>query len=146
MFDRSMRLLEGTDSTAVIFSFSDVRRPSVRVTLPDGETLDVPIRTLKASSRWSQSLLRSKSVTDVHPADLVPLGSIASVHRGVVTGNNKFWVRSGSDLDGIPATLTVPVVSHAREIMDGCVAKGQAGALSRLIILLNDLETLSRGF
>ena len=143
LFDRSVRLFEGTDSTAVIFSFSDARRSSARVTLPDGETLDIPIGMLKASPRWSQSILRPKSVADVHPADLVPLGSIASVHRGVVTGNNKFWVRSGNDLDGIPATLTVPVVSHAREIMDGCVAKGQAGTLSRLITLPNNLETLS---
>ena len=143
LYDRSIRLFEGTDSTAVIFSFSDTTRTTAKITLSNGIDISVPLETLRLSSRWSKAIECSDMLGDLPLEDLVPLGTIAAVHRGVVTGNNKFWVRSVSELSGIPETLTTPVVSHAREIMDGCVADGRTDGLKRLITLPADLGTLS---
>lgn len=143
LFDRSVRLFEGTDSTAVVFSFSDVLREEVDVTMPDGSNVRIPLKVLNASQKWSRTIDCAFEGHVSAVEGLVPLGSLASVHRGVVTGNNKFWVRPASELSDFPNGLSVPIVAHAREIMDGCVAEGRPDLLNRLITLPADLGTLS---
>lgn len=143
LFDRSVRLFEGTDSTAVVFSFSDMPRDVVAVTLPDGSNISIPLEVLNISQKWSRTIDCVIDGSGSSLEGMIPLGSLASVHRGVVTGNNKFWVRSAHELAAFPEELSTPIVAHAREIMDGCVAKGRPDLLGRLITLPVDLGTLS---
>lgn len=143
LFDRSVRLFEGTDSTAVVFSFSDVLRDDVDITTPDGSNIRIPLKVLNASQKWSRTIDCAIDGSASNVEGLVPLGSLASVHRGVVTGNNRFWVRPAHELAGFPRELSVPIVAHAREIMDGCVAEGRSDELGRLITLPVDLGALS---
>ena len=143
LFDRSVRLFEGTDSTAVVFSFSDVLRDDVDITTPDGSNIKIPLKVLNASQKWSRTIDCAIDGPASNVEGLVPLGSLASVHRGVVTGNNRFWVRPAHELAGFPRELSVPIVAHAREIMDGCVAEGRSDELGRLITLPVDLGALS---
>lgn len=143
LFDRGVRLFEGTDSTAVVFSFSDMPRDKVDVTMPDGSNVRIPLKVLSASQKWSRTIDCAIDGPASNIEGLVPLGSLASVHRGVVTGNNKFWVRPAHELAEFPEDLSVPIVAHAREIMDGCVAEGRPDLLGRLITLPVDLGTLS---
>lgn len=143
LFDRSVRLFEGTDSTAVVFSFSDMLRDDVNITMPDGSNIKIPLKVLNASQKWSRTIDCAIDESASNIEGLVPLGSLASVHRGVVTGNNKFWVRPAHELAEFPRELSVPIVAHAREIMDGCVAEGRSDELGRLITLPVDLGALS---
>ena len=143
LFDRSVRLFEGTDSTAVVFSFSDMLRDDVDITMPDGSNIKIPLKVLNASQKWSRTIDCAIDGSASNIEGLVPLGSLASVHRGVVTGNNKFWVRPAHELAEFPRELSVPIVAHAREIMDGCVAEGRSDELGRLITLPVDLGALS---
>lgn len=138
IYSKESRIFDGAETTAVAFSFGDNKR-MVRITTP-GECGEVNLDTLKGISKWSSVLSRTPSTQD---SDLVPLGSIASVHRGVVTGDNRFWVRKPESLSGIPDTLTTPVVSHAKEIMGDCAAQENPSSLARLITLPSDLDTLT---
>lgn len=70
------------------------------------------------------------------------MGSIASVHRGVVTGNNRFFVRSADELADAPESMAVPIVSHAREITGDCPAQKEPERLARLISIPENLDTL----
>lgn len=141
LYDRRERVFEDAMTTAAVFEFG---RPSASVSCslhglaPHG----VPVGDLRAAERWSGLVAGEGPGPAPTPDGLVPLGAIARVHRGVVTGNNRFWVRRPEDLGGIPAELTVPIVSHAREIMGGCVAQSSPERLSRLIALPEDLGSL----
>ena len=135
--DKSSRVFETADTTAAVFSFGTcgewvtMATPSSRGTFRRD--------ALQGMQKWSHALA---GVTRVESAELVPLGSYAAVHRGVVTGNNRFWVRSPEELQGIPETLTVPIVSHAREITGTCAAQEDPSSLARLIVLPADLDAL----
>ena len=143
LHDRTKQAFEGTDTTALVFSFDTRRletagdRLSVEVSNGESSTIEIPLEAFKLNSRWT--LLMEGRMPKSTPEGFVRLGDFARVHRGIVTGANKFWVRSASD--DSTASLSIPVVSHAREIMTG-EAELQPEGLSRLIALPQDLETL----
>lgn len=137
--DKTKRVFEDTDSTAVVFSFSDLADKEVALKSNGVLSGAVTLNKLKKSNRWSEFFGSRVPAT---AEKLVPLGSIASVHRGTVTGNNKFWVRRPEDLGALPKSFSVPVVSHAREIMGDCLAQENPEMLSELIVLPENLEEL----
>ncbi|KFI91239.1 modification methylase XamI [Bifidobacterium saguini DSM 23967] len=146
LFDRTSQVFETADTTAVIIGFGG-HADKVHVRSSDGDGKIMPLSDFRNSGRWTQ-LVESKQSNTRHDSGarsggMVPLGTIARVHRGVVTGNNGFWVRKGPALDGIPEELTVPVVSHAKEIMGECVAQSSPESLSRLIVLPEDTNGLA---
>ena len=139
MFDKEERVFEDAMTTATVFSFG---RPTENVpfSMHGGEKRTVSVRRLSNNGKWSNFLIQP----DLRRRDgLVTLGSIASVHRGVVTGNNRFWVRSPEQIGAdIPEELTVPIVSHAKEIMGDCIAQTNTDELNRLIVLPENLSSL----
>lgn len=142
LFDPETRLFEGTDSTAVIISFSDASSEGATVTMSDGLTEPISLAALRGSGKWTRTI-REARIGARDSDGLVTLGSIASVHRGVVTGNNKFWVRPASEVADVPMELKTPIVAHAREIMNGCVANGSTDGLGMLLTLPPNLNLLS---
>lgn len=142
LFDRKMQVFAGTNSTAIAFAFSDFDREAVDVVAPNGDLRLVNLRELRSSDRWFPLLDSSKIDRRNRGRELVPLGSMVSVHRGVVTGNNNFWVRPDRDLGDVPEELTVPIVSRAKEIMGDCEAQNHPEALKKLIVLPDNLESL----
>lgn len=142
LFDRRAELFSGTQTTATVIGFGS---PDDEATVIDGRGAEkrVELRRLRTASRWSPLLFgaegpRTGAVRD----DAVPLGTLARVHRGVVTGNNAFWVRGKGELGDIPESLTTPVVSHARELTGECVAQSDPDSLKRLIVIPETLEDL----
>ena len=139
LYDREERVFEDAMTTAVVFSFGEPSE-TVACSMHGACPHDVRADDLRLSSRWTRLVDQTAGVARM--GSLVPLGSIAAVHRGVVTGRNRFWVRRPDELEGIPEELTVPIVSHAREIMGDCRAQTHPEELSRLIALPADLSTL----
>lgn len=146
LFDRNSQVFDTADTTAVIISFGG-NSGKVHVRASDGFETTMPLSNFRHEARWTR-LIESAGVTNRDDSDgradgMVPLGTLARVHRGVVTGNNRFWVRKGSDLEDIPEDLTVPVVAHAREIMGDCIAQSSPESLGRLIVLPEDPNGLT---
>lgn len=146
LYDKAERVFPNAETTAVVFTMTDSDASSVgrkvAVELPNGESKAVSLESLRVSQRWSAALAGQTENTEEH-SEMVRLGSIARVHRGVVTGDNRFWVRDVDALSDIPSELTQPIVSHAKEIMDDCVAVNDTAKLKRLIVLPEDLQSLS---
>ena len=141
LFDKSQSLFSGTDTTSVIFAFdarcaTDADR-SVSLSLVSDEPheFSLPLSELISRTKWSP--LFAGSVYDP-PDGYVRLGDFARVHRGIVTGDNKFWVRTADDEVDVP---TIPVVTHASELME-CDGALDSGRLSKLIVLPYDLDGL----
>lgn len=146
LFDRHCRVFETADTTATIFSFGDgFAKPNgvVKARQHERPWHNLSVEELRKSNRWSNIILAETPERKDDDASLVPLGSLAAVHRGVVTGDNAFWVRNTYDLHDIPEGLKVPVVSHAREIMGDCPAQRNPDSLRRLVTLPQDLTTLT---
>lgn len=141
IYDRKTQVFDGTDATAVVFSFSEKGTEFVSAGMSDAPTKEVSIEALRSTDKWSALLERPESAAQ--NLGLVPLGSIVSVHRGVVTGNNRFWVRKPEDLGDIPMELTIPIVSRAHEITGDCVAQKHPEQLKRLIVLPCNIDELS---
>lgn len=96
----------------------------------------LPFAALAQAARWTglcQPALRL-------PMAGVELGELFRITRGQVTGLNGAWVLP-LDSDALPASLTVPVVTRAREIIDGTVEADDA--LLRLRRVPNLPEDLS---
>lgn len=142
LFDRGFQIFDGIEATAVIFSFSSYTSDSVCVETGEGRSAVIKRETLANSEKWTVALEGRER--DASALPLVPLGSFVAVHRGVVTGNNKFWVRKPEDLDGIPSELTIPIVSRANEITGECVAQNNPEKLKRLIALPCNIEELPK--
>lgn len=89
-----------------------------------GEGGEVPRDALAKSARWSQLLgSRDRERT----SDLIPLGEIARVHRGVVTGSNEFFVLTAARaLELGLERWCRPAITKAQEILtaDGVVRAG----------------------
>lgn len=140
--DRSRQTFQGTDTTSVVASF-DIEQMSrgtamsVSVESPQGTRRSVPMKKFRPDERWSP-LLENRPTKNV-PTGYVQLGDIARVHRGIVTGANKFWVRSSSDKTC--SEFSIPVVSHAREIVTE-KSELQASNLNRLIALPQNFDSL----
>ena len=142
--NRTSRVFDGTDTTAVIFGFQSNIAAAESLTLVGRDQAEQKILRSRflESTRWSR-LISGSEPPEKAQSELVPLGSLVSVHRGVVTGNNKFWVRDESQLEGIPESLITPVISHAHELTGDCMAQKTPERLKRLIVLPEDLSTLS---
>lgn len=142
LFDKTNQVFDTADTTAVIMAFGH-GSGEVLVRLPDGTDRRIPVGMLSGNARWTRLVEHGDADDTRNPAqDMVPLGSLARVHRGVVTGDNAFWVRRPDDLDGIPDTLTVPVIAHAREITGECMAQSSPESLGRLIVIPEDTGEL----
>ncbi len=148
LFDKETRLFDGIDTTSVVASFSvpsargkgDPAR-EIELVAWKGDrqtTSSISAEDLRRERRWSRLFSRGRRSSV--PSGYVRLGEFARVHRGIATGANKFWVRTG-DLD-LDERLTVPVVSHAREITSSKGAVLDPGRLARLIALPQDVESL----
>lgn len=142
LYDKRERAFEEAMTTAVVVSFGR-KSDAVRVSLHGNTAERLVSREQLASNRKWSSLIFGKA-KEQESDGLVRLGSIAAVHRGVVTGCNRFWVRHPDEVAAIPCELTIPVVSHAREITGNCIAQSQPENLSRLIVLPKDLGCLDR--
>lgn len=159
LYDRSEQAFPGTNATAVVSRFS-ARSAGGEVQLrtarpwaePAGSAAPQTLRAvsaerLRTEARWSPLFSAGSSAAETADAEggspLVPLSSYCRVHRGIVTGDNKFWVTR--DPEGIPPSLLVRVVSHAREIMSCGDELANDDGLSYLIALPPDLDLLDVG-
>lgn len=139
VFPKEEQVFEDAMTTAVVFGFGRERNEA-SFSSHGAARRSVPKAELRQSSKWS---LLVDHLPGSSSDDLVPLGSLARVHRGVVTGNNGFWVRPLAAVRDIPSELWVPVVSHAKEIMGDCVAQNAPEKLDCLITLPKDFSGLS---
>jgi SAM-dependent methyltransferase len=98
----------------------------------------VPMAEMANAARWTALCQPDawRSPTGVE------VGALFRVVRGQVTGLNAAWtLPPGSDC--LPASLCVPAVTRAREIIDGTVEAGDAlGHLKRVVSLPHDLDSL----
>ena len=109
----------------------------------------LPLATMADAPRWTVLC----QPTAAPPVEGVELGSLFRVVRGQVTGLNAAWLLpaagatgSQDDIDPLLATLAVPTVTRAREIIDGTVESPDAPArLKRLLNLPHDLSSLAPG-
>jgi adenine-specific DNA-methyltransferase len=117
---------EDAMTTAVVTCFSvGASPPSISARLVESShslgdlTGGVPVAraVLKTARRWTP-LLRAPTGVSEAAADTVPLGTVARVHRGVVTGANDFFVltRGRAAFLGLEQWCK-PAISSAREIL-----------------------------
>jgi hypothetical protein len=94
-------------------------------------------RRLGTEDRWSHvTRNRPKS-----PAGYVPLGEICRVHRGQVTGANKFWIAGDHSAD-LPDSVLYPAITKARELYSAGQELTSASKLRRVIDLPVDLAEI----
>ena len=94
---------------------------------------------LRASGRWSE--FAREQMPDLGSG--LPLGELFRITRGQVTGMNAAWVLA-PDQTLLPASLVLPAVTRAREIIDGTLVEAAAVAgLKRVANLPPDLGTLT---
>lgn len=95
---------------------------------------DVSRGALTRSKRWSP-FLHNEAEADLS-TDLVPLGSIARVHRGVVTGSNDFFILTREQARGLGVEeWCQPAITSAKEIQD-CGGTIRDGPERRLLLEL----------
>ena len=94
--------------------------------------------TVEKADRWS-TLLTAKDAND---NDTIALGDLCRAHRGQVTGANEVWVVSAST-PKLPASVLVPAVTSARELIDAAPELKTTKGLAHAIDLPRDLDTLS---
>ena len=99
----------------------------------------LPLAALSQATRWTPLCQPALSL----PSTGIELGELFRITRGQVTGLNSAWVLPlGSD--ALPAALTLPVVTRAREIIDGTIEADDALLrLRRVPNLPGDLSLLS---
>ena len=137
-FDKHRRVFPDVETTAVISAFHG-KCDFVTMSFSDGTERTVQAEELYQMDKWSCLSRNARQCLD----NLVPLGSYARVHRGIATGNNKFWVRDTSELSRFPDSLSIPIVSHAKELI-GQHATKRPEMLKRLIALPEDLSNLEK--
>ena len=132
-YDKTEEQFAGTMSSAAVVGFAQ-GNPEGVVQVNEER---VPLSAFEKSTRWSQVI---SGMDDARKdTGLVRLGEFANVHRGVVTGKNKFWVRRPGE---VSEQLCTPVVAHARELTGDDPACRNVSRLSRLVTLPADLSTL----
>lgn len=134
-------------STAAITFFEIGERPKQvalrRVKTLDGledSTQDRMVRRerLEAESRWSHLTRPGRK----GPRGYVELGELFRVHRGQVTGANKFWI-AGEHSQGLPDSVLYPTVTKARELIAAGKVLTDATTLRQVIDLPADLDVFS---
>ena len=110
------------DTTGTITCFEIGSRPkSIRIRRVDqiqqlgrlASGRQIKRETLAAASRWTPILHDQPGMS----CDYVELGELCRVHRGQVTGANKFWI-AGPHARNLPASVLYRTVTRAREIFD----------------------------
>ncbi len=92
---------------------------------------------VRAAARWSP-LCREAALPD---GKGIELGDLFRIKRGQVTGCNDVWVVPAHS--ELPSTLTVPAITHAREIIDDLASTHASVAqLRRVVDLPHDLGAL----
>lgn len=94
--------------------------------------------TVEKSDRWSSLL----SAAPTEAGGVV--GDLFRAHRGQVTGANDVWVVSSST-PKLPASVLVPAVTSARELIDASPELKTTKGLAMAIDLPRDLDTLPPG-
>ncbi|MBW3596856.1 MAG: N-6 DNA methylase [Planctomycetes bacterium] len=95
---------------------------------------------LESQIRWTHLTRPRKR----GPAGYVELGELCRVHRGQVTGANKFWI-AGDHSCGLPETVFFPTVTKARELIRAGKILETAAGLRMVIDLPPDLDVFDRG-
>lgn len=90
---------------------------------------------LKAETRWSH-LTRGGGQT---PAGFIELGELCRVHRGQVTGLNRWWIAGPHSVE-LPESVLFPCVTKAADLFRAGDMLGDASALRRVIDLPVDLD------
>ncbi|MDY3558222.1 SAM-dependent methyltransferase, partial [Gemmata sp. JC673] len=90
---------------------------------------------LEAESRWTHLTRAGQK----GPKGYVELGELCRVHRGQVTGANKFWI-AGEHSRDLPANVFYPTVTKARELIRAGKVLEDAAVLRRVIDLPSDLD------
>lgn len=133
-------------TTAVVVGFGGAETSSSHVRLgsisPSGKMIvderEISREKLSSAQRWNALLFGEAKAAKRE--GYVRLGEIARVHRGIVTGANRFWVREPDDR--LPDELTIPVIAHARELQTGTDSIRNNPSLTRLICLPSDFGAL----
>ena len=108
-------------------SLDDLRSPD------DGH--EVGRERLEAEKRWSHLTRPARK----GPSGYVELGEICRVHRGQVTGANKFWI-AGKHSVGLPPSVLLPSITKARELFQAGRVLQDSTSLRRVIDLPVDLD------
>lgn len=76
----------------------------------------------------------------------IELGELFRIHRGQVTGLNEAWVLGNDEHFDLPAELSVPAVTRAKELIDGKVlTRTGFESLRRVVDLPPDLDSVAPG-
>ena len=101
----------------------------------------VPWDVVTKNKRWS-TLVRPMASP---PAGYIELGELFRVSRGQVTGSNAIWIE-GPHTRGLPASVLLPTVTKARELLSAGDALSDASKLRRVLSLPVDLGELEPRF
>lgn len=144
--DPEAQAFEDAQTTASITCFEIGSQPkSLRLkrvkTVKDLGTLEggqrVRRERLLEARRWTPLLRAARKV----PAGHIELGEICRVHRGAVTGANRFWVIDPSASD-LPASVLYPTVTRARELFAAGRELADSQSLRAVVDLPEDLDVL----
>jgi hypothetical protein len=103
----------------------------------NGSAISVSRQQLAGSNRWTPLTRRRRG----RPAGHIELGELCRVHRGQVTGNNRFWIAGPQSRD-LPETVLFPSVTRARELFQAGTEIESPSVLRRVIDLPPELEQL----
>lgn len=93
---------------------------------------------LAEARRWTPLLRTARKIPDGY----VELGDICRVHRGTVTGANRFWVIDPKDAD-LPSSVLFQSVTRARELFAAGNALSSPKNLRAVVNLPPDLDVLT---
>jgi adenine-specific DNA-methyltransferase len=133
--------------TAVITEFEVASRPPAielqRVTSVGGRWISTEPRLinrerLESEKRWSHLTRPRRRGAEGY----IELGEICRVHRGQVTGANRFWLE-GPHSVGVPDSVLYRTVTRARELFGAGEVLGNPATLRRIIDLPEDLSVFS---
>lgn len=135
-------------TTTAAISFFDIGARPRQVTFRRVDNIDgltdsthervVRRERLETETRWSHLTRAGKK----GPSGHVELGELCRVHRGQVTGANKFWI-AGAHSQELPDSVFFPTVTKARELIRAGKALEDAVPLRRVIDLPAELAVFS---
>lgn len=146
LFDARREVFKDVMSTALISRWLVGKRPS-RIRLvseaEDGESRvprkEVSAEVLAASAKWTRLFVSEESsVFEIRQSGScreTRLGDLFSVSRGLATGCNNFFALPASDdmVKRLPECF-IPVISHAREVIEAGGAIDPDGLAKRLLV------------
>jgi len=95
----------------------------------------------RPQSRTAATGNRMRSADLARQGDLVQLGELCRVHRGQATGANEVWI-AGEEARDLPASVLIPTVTRARELISAGRVLGSLESLRRVVDLPRDLSDL----